>query len=507
MAWNGNKGKFSERIKKIRLARLKNKADIETYDNKDIYNNFLKVAAAIPLMVYDNVVLSKKNDSKDSVNADVVKADPKVNLENNFDDRQDDKDDKKDKQIRTVSSVDTIKRKKFADINDIDVSQIRKRQEEFYKTPYNYDTNRDKETKKINPQELEKRIINLIKKNFITMVNELEILQSDLYVLSEVNGEDIELNNCRRNVDEVKKILCKIDKLKKKYDFLKDNFDFEYMLETNDLQLVDDIINLKEQFSKNEVRATVEDYKLLDVYKFLYLRIDQLRDDTIRFEEYKEQKVEELKERNIDFEKLKNNIYNVEKVNDSYNAFVKQQDDFLRDLNEKVSKIDMHEDVNYRLKGFNRFLFNSFKYVGLLMLSPLKGIVPSIATETVLTRNVVSNLYNNIEIEETRRMVYEAIDYSSEIRGAISDLENTGRIVDMTLEDITRLKIKYNEQFKKYQGDFYEYEEVIRRINDMENKILGNKIKIEIMKSKMKEKEKENEKKLVKVKELNNQSA
>lgn len=504
MAWNGNKGKFSERIKRIRLARLKNKENQTNYDNNVIYNNFLKVAAAIPLMVYDNVVLSRKNEIEKNESDNEKIEDSKVNLDGNFVNQHKNNDNIKNKRTEKINKANVDKKIK---ISDIDVSQIKKNQEEFYNRSYNYKNNSNEETKKADPKELEKRIINLIKKNLITMVNELEILQSDLYVLSEVNGEDVELNNCRKNVDEVKKILCKIDKLKKKYDFLRDNFDFEYMLETNDLQLVDDIITLKEQFSKNEVRATVEDYKLLDVYKFLYLRIDQLRDDMIKFEEYKEQKVEELKERDIDFDKLKNDVYNVEKTNESYNYFVREQEDFFRDLNEKISKIDMHEDVSYRLKGFNRFLFNSFKYVGLLMLSPLKGIVPSIATETVLTRNVVSNLYNNIEIEETRRMVYEAIDYSSEIRNAISDLNNTGKLVDMTLEDITKLKMKYNEQFKKYQGDFYEYEEVIRRINDMENKILGNKIKIEIMKSKMKEKEMENSKKLIKVKELNDQAA
>ena len=30
--------------------------------------------------------------------------------------------------------------------------------------------------------------------------------------------------------------------------------------------------------------------------------------------------------------------------------------------------------------------------------------------------------------------------------------------------------MQYNDQFRQYQGDMYEYEEVIRKINDMENK-------------------------------------
>ena len=278
------------------------------------------------------------------------------------------------------------------------------------------------------------------------------------------------------------------------------------MLETNSYELVDNIIELKNKFSTNEVKATVNDYKLLDVYKFLYLRIDQLKEDTSKFEDYKETQLELLKERDIDFDKLKSGVYNVSRTNEEYNSFVKNQNEFLNDLDSKIAKIDSYEEVNYRLKGFNQFLFNSFKYVGLLMLSPLKGVIPSIATETLITKNVVGNLYNNMEWEENRKRVYSAIDYSGIISGAINDLDYTSRIVDGTLEDIVNLKIKYNEEFKKYQGDFLEYEEVIRKINDMENKILGNKIKIEIMRKKMLEKEKQNSKKLELVKELNNKN-
>ena len=64
-------------------------------------------------------------------------------------------------------------------------------------------------------------------------------------------------------------------------------------------------------------------------------------------------------------------------------------------------------------------------------------------------------------------------------------MDYTSNIVDSTLDDIVKLKIQYNQQFKKYQGDFLEYEKVIGKINDMENKILGNKIKIEIMRKHM----------------------
>ena len=491
----GNKGKFSERIKKIATSKKKKKSDIE--DSEELYKNFLKVVAAVPLLVYDNVVnvnSEKENSASDKVNSYNQGKKLGKQILNSVVEKNDSARGFNEK--ISTKNVNDLKKKKYTTlINQIDVSLIKKRQDEYY--------NNDNIEQ---ARELEKKIINRIKKYLIKTVNELEILQSELYLVSEVMGDSKTLKECQATLDEVKKMLCKIDILKKKYDFLSDNYDFEYMLEIDDNDLIENIIELKDKFSNNEVKAVVSDYKLLDVYKYLYLRIDKLEEQTAQFEEYKENQLLELKERDINFDKLKADVYNIDRINDSYELFVKNQKDHLDSLNEKISKIDSYERVNYKLKGFNEFLFNSFKYVGLLMLSPLKGVIPSIATETLLTKNIVGNLYNNLEWQESKKMVYEAIDYSSEISSAIDDLDYTDRVVSRTLEDIVNLKIKYNEQFKKYQGDFSEYETVIGKINDMENKILGNKIKIEIMKKRMLDKERENSKKLELVKKLNDSS-
>ena len=490
MIANSNRGKFSERIKRIALFRRKNKIDNinngDIEDSNKIYMNFLKVVAAIPGLVYGNIVNNKNggyNKQNDS--------------EGIFD------------YNGKISKLDNRKV-----INEIDINNIKQSQDDFFKSiDTNLTTNLDyndnilhvKDNADINKKakELEKSIINLIKKNLIKIVNEMEILQSELYILSEVNGESKVLKECQMELDQVKNMICKIDKLKEQYDFLKDNYDFEYLLEIDNNDLVDKIIELKSIFGNNQLRALSEDYKLLDVYKYLYLKIDHLQERTVEFEDRKKEEEAKLKERDIDFEKLKNDVYNVEYTNRNYDSFVDSQNDLLRKIDGDISKINSYEQTNYYLKGFNELFRNSFKYFGLLMISPLKGIIPSIATETLITGNLIKNLYKNLDWKEEKKMVYETIDYSNNISNAISDLESTNRIVDMTLDDIVHLKMKYNEKFREYQGDFLEYQEIMNKINDMENKVLGNKIKIEMMRKKALEQKKINDKKLILVKELN----
>ena len=76
-------------------------------------------------------------------------------------------------------------------------------------------------------------------------------------------------------------------------------------------------------------------------------------------------------------------------------------------------------------------------------------------------------------------------------------------MIDDTLDNLIKMKIEYNNKFEKYQGDFLEYREVINKINSIQDMMISNKIKIEIMKNKTKEFKKENENKMILVRKLN----
>ena len=487
---SGNRGKFSDRIKKIQRDKAKRKIDIEKEENFVVrgIRNVLKVALAFPSVIYTSMNSSKKGNN--SIEKDSGKKEIYADMSE-------------------YHELENLRKIRVSKIRDLDISSLKKQREMYLKEKKHYknksdDVNfKDEEFKVI---KLQKEIMDIIKKKLIKNINELEVLQSELFLLKEINNDDIYLNKCHEDIKEIKKLLSKIKSLKEKYDYLKDNVDFEYMLEYEDDLLIDKILELKRICSQDDVRYTIDNYKLLEEYKFLYLKIDKIQEDTIKYEEYKNSKVEELKQRDIDFEKMKNDVYDIDRENDRYENFVKEQEIFLKKLEEKISQIDSHEDVTYKLKGFNQLLGNSFKYLGLLLVNPLKGLIPSIATQTLVTRNVIHNLYNNLEWEENRKMVYEAIDYSDSINIAINDLNLTASMIDSTLEDIAKLKAKYIKDFSKYEFSFAGYREAIKKINKIENSVLGSKIKIVNYQLKMREHERKNSNKLKMVKKLNTSS-
>lgn len=501
---SGNRGKFSDRIKKIRRDLRKKSKNILFDDGKEsiLYatrTNVFKVFLAIPLIVYNNVV-NKKNNFNNG-NREIKK----TNAFNDWEIAS-----KYDFKRYYVSSLTNKSGSRFKSnyAKKTNVSLKKNKLSTFQKeTLFNTDSS-VKEINEINclklkKIELQKEIINLIKKKLVKSINEFEMLQSEFYVLSELENEDIYINECQTEIQVIKKLLSKVKSLKEKYDFLKENVDFEYIFEYDDDLLIDKIIELKSLCSINDLNNTVNDYKILDEYKFLYLKIDILQERTFKLEEEKRKKAEELKQRDIDFEKMKESIFDVDKENERYTNFVREQELLLNQLDENISFIDSIEQTTYRLKGFGHLLGNSFKYLGLLLVSPLKGLVPGIATQTLITKNIIHNLYNNLEWEENKKIVYDTIDYSTLINSAINNLDVTSSLIDSTLEDIVKLKSKYKEQFGKYEGFFSEYQDSIKKMNKIENAVLGSKIKINKIKQKMLENEKKNSSKLKKVKKLN----
>ena len=512
----GNRGRFSERLKRIAFWKKK-RNDIEEDDYKN--TGGLKRFFLIPLMFIqkkvDNsskkVISEKKKDEiidKEQIQFKLEKLKNEAlknnELDNEFVDENNlivntSDENKNDKlKVQNIRNIDVVLLRKIHDenlkkYNDSNQLSVGNKEDQF---AYHKSVNLKKE-------QLEREILNLLKKELVKQLNEFEILQSDLYILKEIENNDILYNRCNENIVEVKKILSKIKSLKEKYDYLKDNVDFEYMLEVKNEPLYDKIIDLKNTLETDKIPFLVDDYKLLEEYKFLYLKIDKFKEDAIKYEEEKNKKALELKKRDIDFEKFKNNINNVSSLSNGYEKFVKEQNEMMKALNEKVDKIDEIHKVTYSYKGFGTLLGHSFKYLGLLLMNPFKGFFPNIAIQTLATRRIIHDLSDSLKLEEKKFTVYEAVDYSREIDTALYDIDYTTSLIDNSLDDIVKLKRTFKEKFEKYNGNFSDYRDAIKKLNKIENTILNNKVKIGLIKEKMLEQEKINSQKMAKVLKLN----
>lgn len=500
MSTNGNKGKFSERLSKMRRDRIR----IRKYGRMDeLEEELIKKKQKKAVLVKSVIIPVAIVTGALTIDDKEQEAEKKVkNINDNemtltpISQRA---IHKRATNIRKQVLVDEEK----DEVLDLDINFVLEDKEKDNDNEKSFQNDDNADSRIIERQKLEKAILDLFKKRFIKNINELEILQSDLYILSQIDSNDIEYQKCLENIKNIRIILNKIRDLKENYDFLKDNYDFEYLLELNDNSLIDKIIELREMCTKDQLDDVIGEYKLLDEYQYLYTKIGELEQETVKFEDYKAKKVEELKERDIKFEDFKDNVVNLDKINISYMNFVSEQNKFLKELEEKIGNIDSYEQIDLHLKGFDKLLSNTFKYMSLLLISPLKGLLPSVATEMLITKNTIKNLRSNLKWEETRKMVYTAIDYDSSIRYAMSNVSDVSSLVDSAMDDVARLKREFSDRFSQYSYQMPEYKEIIKKLNKMENAIAGNRVKLNVTMNRLKQNKIANEHKLKKVKKLN----
>ena len=149
----------------------------------------------------------------------------------------------------------------------------------------------------------------------------------------------------------------------------------------------------------------------------------------------------------------------------------------------------------------NGFLSSTLRYIGLLTLTPLRGIIPGIAARTFATRKLLSEMLKNMHYEENEKIIYSAKNYASEINNKLYDIDSISDNIDGALADIATLKKEFQDYFSIYNLE--EYENAYKKILLLENNILNNKEKINIMKEKLIKNKKINNDVLIKVRKLN----
>ena len=158
----------------------------------------------------------------------------------------------------------------------------------------------------------------------------------------------------------------------------------------------------------------------------------------------------------------------------------------------------------YKLQGLNNLLSISLKYIGLLSLTPLRGILPGIAAKTYATRKLVGSMYHSLHYEKQEKIVYSFENYNLELNNRICSISTVEENIDLALQDINNLKGEFRNKFLKY--NLPEYSEVYKKIELLEQDVLNSRKKIFLIKNKLVENQKVNKETLTKVRKLNSNS-
>lgn len=479
------KSRFSDRIKLI--AKFKRKKNKNNEDDKLEKNTgFFKRIMLVPLMLFGKGIedLTKTTNKDKSNNITFNDKDNKI-----FNDKKMLEDDRT-KHIN-------IQSKKI----NVSQSKIKRNDYDDFKNKSFYDFNYVSSLTDI--EELKKDILIGIRKNFIDEINKLEVLNSELYVLSKFDMDSSLLQECNDYLKKVKQLLDKLNKLNKRYNIYKENYYFENILDMDDKNLLDKILLFGELCNLEDRRNLVKDYKVLDTYKYLYSILEEVKEQCALLEEKSEEKIKELEDANIDFKKYQNDIFNKENIVSRCEFIYSKQEELLKEISSKVGNISSYESVRYNLSGFGSLLLNGIKLIGLFALSPFKGLFPSISLQTSLTKKTVSNLRKSIASTKKTEIVYTADDYIDKLNYSINEMDDMYKYISSTISDIDSLRDEYISKFSLYKEQLPNYNYYLKKINTLRKVMVNNQAKIVFLNEKIKENKKVNEKTLIRVKKLN----
>lgn len=349
-------------------------------------------------------------------------------------------------------------------------------------------------------EKLENIILLKIKKKINKLNNECDIIESEGYLINKYSNDKELLENAIKIRLEIEQLEEKIQRIDKEYNDIKNKIIIDSK-ELDDEDLINDIIKYKELISKKEINNIPDKIKLLDEYKILAIKIEELEIKTNRLEEKSISREKELSARDNRYREAKEKMINLDEINNECDNIIQRNAKYIDELQSKIGTIDSKKYTKYKLQGLNKLLSTSLKYIGLLSLTPLRGIIPGIAARTFATRKLVNSMFHNLHYEKQEKIIYSFENYSSEINSKIFNINTIEENIDLVLSDITKLKLEFKDRFLKY--DLKEYEEAYKKIELLEEDVIKNKQKMLLIKDKLIKSQELNKETLVKVRKLN----
>lgn len=455
---SGRYSKFQERLKKIVRNRVKKKKkDVEQeLNSQELQKQFI-----------NNKVFEIHN---------VITRNTNRNVKNVYVNRKVGKN--KDKVVSNISEErnDTT----FYDINNNKVGS----------------KSRDKEL-----NDLKVELVNKIRNSFEDKLDRIEVLESELYLIGIDNNEAHTMKKLVELKKKINELILELNKMIDEYNLYNKHYYMDNFIGIEDKIIENDIINYRELLdSFSAEKDFVKEYKMLDEFKKLYVNLVDIKNNTDNLIIENENRIQEVDIRDTKYKLIVEDIIKLDDIEKDCLEKINKQNKYLSELSTKINVINKHEYITTHLKGLGELVSQGLKFIGLKMLSPLSGIIPSIAVNTLMTKKVIGDMYNNLHYEDIKHVCYSAVNYESELSSKIVDIGYTEELINSTLTDIKKLR---EEFLLQYNSNIPGYSDTLKKINDIENVIYRNQNKVNIVKNKLIKNKKLNEDKMIKVKKLN----
>lgn len=315
--------------------------------------------------------------------------------------------------------------------------------------------------------ELEK----MLRKNYY----EIKEMEYELSILEQKEQDEITLEETERLLEELNILLRKLEQIKK--EFYQKNYEEIHKFSSNDSY----IKQLIEEYKQNLYEQDTKSSSILKV-KQIEEYIDMIN-EIIDIENRKE-KVEgklsdkkgtlEIKEK--EFDKLKEEYTDIEKMNQFITSFSIEQDRMIANIE---SKVNASENITKTAEYKTELAINYTRLLAATLLFASAGIIPPTRKGNFLKTGLivasVATLASSIRTKTKESKVTTKtsfIDYSREITSGIKNIEEMNLMIDKAKLDIKFLKREFEKEFSEYASIMPEYATMISKLDSIEKELV-----------------------------------
>ena len=319
-----------------------------------------------------------------------------------------------------------------------------------------------------------RKIINVYEKELKDIRYELRELEFEYNVLNDSVDNAILSKEVEKILDKLNSIIDKLEKLKERIKIEDlDKYDDNYIY-----TLIEDYLK---EFKDKKIINEIKDSPL---YILISEKIDELDNKKTSFKKKVTTKKEDLKEREVDFEKLKDEYLDMKRYNESINKFYENQERLLEEIQKKIDNaVTVTEKVKVEFEFMNMQGKGLLKALALLMFIPGNRSAKTAALMTGSYLNFTKKILNPKTVERKYKVI-NVNDYSESIKGNINKIEEVEDLLSKNESQIDKLISKIKTDYKEYLGVISEADNLLKNLEKIKNNIREKEYEMIKMKEK-----------------------
>ncbi len=336
-------------------------------------------------------------------------------------------------------------------------------------------TPKEKETTEETP-ELQLKLIDELDEILKENRFELNKLITEYNILNKEADNLIETKDAEKASEEINELLDKLERIKKEMENMTNSSTLKNIYEFENHYLNKLLTDYKDSIKTNlPLQKQVEDIEKDKTYVSIVNKIIEFEQERNKLQIKVNAKKAELELRDDEFDKLKDNHLNIEKITKELDSIIKETERELDKIKDKVNaSVKVTEIVETKMVSSLSIVTKALLLMTVLKHNPLRKANGLAALEALTAISLISNLAKPKKVTTTT-ITTDLVDYKNNLIDALKDTKNIDQLVDDSIKNISELKDTFEDEFKQYQYDIPEYDKVFSSLNKMEKELKEKK--------------------------------